>query len=211
MLCCCPMYFGLFLWSTLMRPTECIKLLILNPPPYGCPLFKTYIVKTINSPHIIKLLSLFETMVQSPGPLSSLRNHPLPAMLYWHQQVLDENHVLFLAEVFEVSALLVEVEHGLAVCGYFLLEGFVLFNLGCGWDVKLNEKLINYNPKDICVAAKFQTKNEEKLAKHAFNTLLRGLVVILNSSSINCIIRLLDCAMEFNVLYIHIFLTASVA
>lgn len=94
-------------------------------------------------------------------------------MLYWHQQVLDENHVLFLAEVFEVSALLVEVEHGLAVCGYFLLEGFVLFNLGCGWDVKLNEKLINYNPKDICVVAKFQTKNEEKLAKHAFNTLLR--------------------------------------
>lgn len=66
------------------------------------------------------------------------------------------------------------------------------------------------------MAAKLQTKNEEKLAKHAFNTLLRGWgggvgVVILNSSSINCIIRLLDCAMEFNVLCIHIFLTASVA
>lgn len=83
-------------------------------------------------PHVIVLLGLFEAMVQSPGSLSSLRHDSLPAMLYRDQQVLDEDHVLLLTEVFQVSALFVQVKHCFAVGCDFLLEGFVLFDLGCG-------------------------------------------------------------------------------
>lgn len=69
-------------------------------------------------------------MVQSPGPLGGFRHDSLPAVLHRNQKVLDKNNVLLLAEVFEMGSLLVEVEHGLAVCGDLLLEGLVLFNLG---------------------------------------------------------------------------------
>ncbi|KAH9407008.1 hypothetical protein TYRP_013278 [Tyrophagus putrescentiae] len=80
-------------------------------------------------PGVVELLRLLEAVVEGARPLRSLCQHPLPAMLHTGQKVLDQRHVLLLTEVLQVSALLVQIEHRLAVVANVLLEVFVLLNL----------------------------------------------------------------------------------
>ena len=61
------------------------------------------------------LLGLLITSLQVPGALGATRHDFLPAVLHAGQEVLDEDDVLFLAEVLEVRPHLVEGHHGFPV------------------------------------------------------------------------------------------------
>ena len=67
------------------------------------------------------LLSLLVSPLQVPGPLSTARHNLLPPVLDTGQQVFDEDHILFLTEVFQVSPHLVQGKHHLSVAGHIFL------------------------------------------------------------------------------------------
>lgn len=68
------------------------------------------------------LLGLLVAVVEGAGALGRLGDDPLPAVLDGDEQVLDQDHVLLLAEVFEVRALLVQLQHCLPVGTHVFLE-----------------------------------------------------------------------------------------
>ncbi|KAE8750219.1 hypothetical protein FOCC_FOCC003027 [Frankliniella occidentalis] len=80
-------------------------------------------------PRVVELPSLLVAVVEGARALGALGHDTLPAVLHADEKVLDEDHVLLLTEVLEVRALLVQVEHGLAVHSHVLLEGLVLLDL----------------------------------------------------------------------------------
>merc|ERR1719422_3043404 len=80
-------------------------------------------------PSIMELLGLFVTIVKSSGSLSRLADNLLPSVLDRHQQVLDQDDVLLLREILQMSSLLVQGQHGFSLRGNFSLELLVLFNL----------------------------------------------------------------------------------
>lgn len=61
------------------------------------------------------LLRSFPGVIQQTTSLHRTLHQLLPAALHAQQQVLDQNHVLFLAEVFQMSACLVQVDDAFPV------------------------------------------------------------------------------------------------
>lgn len=64
----------------------------------------------------------FVPSFQMSCTLGTARHNLLPALLDTGQKVLDDDHVLFLAEVFQVCACLVQTDHLFTVGGYVFLQ-----------------------------------------------------------------------------------------
>ena len=69
--------------------------------------------------------SILVTMVQLSRAISTARDDLLPAMLDTGEQVLDEDDVLLLAEVLQMSSRLIQLHHSAAITGDLLLKTLV--------------------------------------------------------------------------------------
>ena len=73
-------------------------------------------------PEVVELLGLLVAALEVAGALGAARHDLLPAVLDARQQVLDEDHVLLLAEVLQVGAHFVQRDHCLTVLTHVLLQ-----------------------------------------------------------------------------------------
>ena len=64
-----------------------------------------------------------------PSSFSTLGNNFFPTMLDRYQEIFDQDDILFLGEILQMSSLFVQAEHGFSLRRNLILEFLMLLNL----------------------------------------------------------------------------------